>query len=55
MSLIESLDTEADDLSEYYIPTTSGDILAFSNTSLWNTTAKVRDFQKLNNFNSNIL
>jgi len=44
MNLIESLDEDQDLLSEYYIPTLSGDIIAFSNTSLWNTTAKVRDF-----------
>ena len=41
MTLIESLDSEAELLPEYYIPTLNGDILAFSNTSLWNTTAKV--------------
>ena len=55
MSLIESLNSEEDDQQEYYISTVNGDILAFSNTSLWNTTAKVRDFQQLPNFNHNVL
>jgi len=55
MTLIESLDSEAELLPEYYIPTLNGDILAFSNTSLWNTTAKVWDFQKLNNFHQNVI
>ena len=37
------------------MPTLTGDILAFSNMSIWNTTAKVEDFQKTQNFGSNMI
>jgi hypothetical protein len=37
------------------VPTLSGDILAFSNLSIWNTTARVTDFQKISNFGNNFI
>jgi outer membrane protein assembly factor BamB len=46
MTLLDSYVTpENDKNDEYYVPTLSGDILAFSSTSIWNTTARVSDFQ----------
>lgn len=52
MLLIESvnLTQEQDFKEEYYVPTLHGDILGFSNTSIWNTTAKVKDFQTIKNY-----
>lgn len=45
MSLIDSYDSlYSDRVDEFYVPTLNGDILAFSSTSIWNTTAKVSDF-----------
>lgn len=45
MTLIDSYDSQDSKWkAEYYVPTIEGDILAFSTTSIWNTTAKVSDF-----------
>ena len=45
MTMLDSYDSiDSDKREEYYVPTIQGDILAFSSTSIWNTTAKVSDF-----------
>ena len=56
MTMIESIDQPEDSqLQEYYVPTLNGDILAFSNSYIWNTTAKISDFMESPNFGENLI